>query len=66
MMRATRAIAVLHDDDHSSSDHDLTINVAMSQLHLISTIKKPIVVNLESSLFTLFYNKVWLKVFVFG
>ena len=46
MMRATRAIAVLHDDNHSSSDHDITINAAMFQLHLISAIKKPIVVNL--------------------
>ena len=66
MMRATRAIAVLHDDDYSSSDHDITINAAMLQLHLISKIKKLTVVNLGSSLFTLFYNKVWLKVFVFG
>ena len=65
-MRATRAIAVLHNDDHSSSDHDITINAAMFQLHLITTIEKPIVVNLGISLFTLFYNKVWLKLSVFG
>ena len=57
MMRPTRAIAVLYDDDHSSSDHDITINAAMLQLHLISTMKKPIVVNLGSSLFTLFCKR---------
>ena len=46
-MRATRAIAVLHDDDHSSTDHDIAINASTFLLHLISTIKKPIVVNLK-------------------
>ena len=50
MIRATRAIAVLHDNDHSSSDYDITINAAMFLLHLISTTKKVIVVNLKIKL----------------
>ena len=43
MMTATAAIAVLHDDDHSNTDSDITISDAMFLLHLIWTIKKPIV-----------------------
>ena len=38
---------MLQDDDSSGTDRNITVNAVMFLLHLISTIKKPIVVNLK-------------------